>query len=153
GRRSGGRAHVAQGKSRLTLEPRGSTDGGAANFHLYVPPFAGNASHRSTRSRTAPARDPDVVPEARRHIRDRRDPLHRSGADEQPLIGAVPVEQEPAAVRRPLRAAERAGTREDALGCSGVGSDPRIDPQEAASPALDGNLLDEGDATTVRGET
>src|SRR5947199_8891771 len=83
---------------RLDDEPRGSSEGGKRNRHLFDLLIAGNATDGSTPLRTAPAGEGCVVlrPGVKRvaDVADIYAP-DSHGADEYPLFCRPPVDEQP----------------------------------------------------------
>src|SRR5207244_7066965 len=68
-----------------------------------------------TESAAAPSGETgERAAELRGDVRDRLDPAHAGGTDEDPLVGGGPGDEQPTAVGRPGRAGERAGAGEQA---------------------------------------
>src|SRR5436309_14577791 len=86
---------------RLDDEPRGSSEGGKRNRHLFDLLIAGNDTDGSTPLRTAPAGERRVVlgpgVEGVADIADGYAPYSR-GADENPLVCGAPIDEQPASV-------------------------------------------------------
>src|SRR5438105_10888181 len=106
------------------------------------PPFRRELADRSRTLRTAPGYERGTRPEVRADVRYGHESLHR-GADEEPLIRTLPVEQEPAPVGRPDDAPETPRAAEDRARRA---SEHARELQRAARTAC----LDEGVVLSVR---
>src|SRR5713226_6399699 len=105
------------------------------------PPYRRERTDGSTPSRAAPAGERGLLTEVHTDVRDGAD-LPYGRADEQPLVGAAPVEEEPATIGRPDDVPEGPCSTEDRAGRA---TKDTCELQRAASAAS----LDEGNALSV----